>query len=89
MPEMLEKVRFVRETCERLNIRKSGVVQQEGHSGPVLPPFDIEVDGGIDVNTAPLCIEAGANVLVSGTYLYGTKDMRKAIETLRGSKNNN
>lgn len=89
MPEMLEKVRFVRETCERLNIRKSGVVQQEGHSGPVLPPFDIEVDGGIDVNTAPLCIEAGANVLVSGTYLYGAKDMRKAIETLRGSKNNN
>ena len=86
MPEMLEKVQFVRETCDRLHIRKSGVVQLPGHSGPVLPAFDIEVDGGIDANTAPLCIEAGANLLVSGSYLYGAKDMANAIDVMRGSK---
>lgn len=86
IPEMLDKVKFVRETCTKLNICKGGIVPKEDYKGPALPPFSIEVDGGIDANTAPLCLEAGANILVSGTYLYGAKDMRSAIETLRGSK---
>ena len=83
MPEMLEKIKFTRDVCDRLNIRKGGVVPQEDYKGPELPPFNIEVDGGIDDTTAPLCIEAGANVLVSGSYLYGAKDMKSAIAGLR------
>jgi len=47
-------------------------------------PIDIQVDGGIDLATAKECVEAGANVLVSGTYIYKAKDMREAIETLKG-----
>jgi ribulose-phosphate 3-epimerase len=43
----------------------------------------IEVDGGIDANTAPLCVEAGANVLVAGTYLFKEVDMAEGIRKLR------
>jgi ribulose-phosphate 3-epimerase len=32
---------------------------------------DLEVDGGIDVTTAPLVIDAGANVLVAGSAIFG------------------
>jgi len=84
IPKMLEKVKFVRETCNKLNIRKSGFVPPEGYQGPEVEPFDIEVDGGIDQSTARLCAEAGANILVSGSYLYGAKDMKEAINSLRG-----
>lgn len=44
--------------------------------------LDIEVDGGIDGTTAPLVKEAGANVLVSGSYLFGAPDMSVAVKTL-------
>lgn len=46
----------------------------------------IQVDGGIDDKTAPLCIEAGANTLVAGTYVYQSKDMKEAIRLLRKAK---
>ena len=32
--------------------------------------IDLEVDGGINAETAPLAVEAGANVLVAGSYLF-------------------
>jgi ribulose-phosphate 3-epimerase len=43
----------------------------------------IEVDGGIDAQTAPLCVRAGANVLVSGTYLFAAPDMKEGVRALR------
>ena len=46
--------------------------------------LDIQVDGGIDDKTAPLCVKEGANVLVSGTYVQKAKDLELAIQTLRG-----
>ncbi|MBP3038321.1 ribulose-phosphate 3-epimerase [Bacillaceae bacterium Marseille-Q3522] len=46
--------------------------------------FAIEVDGGVNENTAPLCIAAGANVLVAGSAIYNQEDRKKAIEVLRG-----
>jgi ribulose-phosphate 3-epimerase len=47
------------------------------------PDIDIEVDGGINAETAKLCIEAGANILVAGSYVFGAEDRKKAIESLR------
>ena len=47
---------------------------------------DIEVDGGINKETARDAIEAGANVLVAGTFVFGSKDVRQAIKDLRGGK---
>lgn len=47
------------------------------------PDKNIQVDGGINDRTAVLVKEAGANVLVSGTYLFRAEDMRKTAELLR------
>ncbi|MDP4112009.1 MAG: ribulose-phosphate 3-epimerase [Bacillota bacterium] len=46
----------------------------------------IEVDGGVNKETAPLVIEAGANLLVAGSAVYGQSDRKKAISEIRGSK---
>ena len=46
--------------------------------------LDIEVDGGINAETAPLVREAGANILVAGSAVYGASDIEKAIQAIRG-----
>lgn len=48
------------------------------------PGCRLEVDGGVDPNTAPLVVEAGADVLVAGSAVYGAKDPAEAIKALRG-----
>ncbi|WP_027408178.1 ribulose-phosphate 3-epimerase [Anoxybacteroides tepidamans] len=48
--------------------------------------LEIEVDGGVNVETARLCIEAGANVLVAGSAIYGQADRKAAIEAIRGAR---
>ncbi len=45
---------------------------------------DIQVDGGINKETARETVEAGANVLVAGTAIFGKPDIKKAIQDLRG-----
>lgn len=45
---------------------------------------DIQVDGGINNITAPHVIEAGANILVAGSYVFGSKNRQNAIKALRG-----
>jgi len=47
--------------------------------------IDIEVDGGINAETAPASIQNGANVLVAGTSIFKTNDYAKAIRDLRAS----
>ncbi len=46
--------------------------------------YDIEVDGGINAETARLCLENGANVLVAGTSVFKTADYAAAMRGLRG-----
>ncbi|WP_062048618.1 ribulose-phosphate 3-epimerase [Bacillus sp. JCM 19034] len=45
--------------------------------------IDIEVDGGVNEETAKQCVKAGANVLVAGSAIYNKTDRKKAIESLR------
>ena len=45
---------------------------------------DIEVDGGINAETSKLVQEAGANVLVAGSAIYGAEDVAVAIKAIRG-----
>ena len=45
---------------------------------------DIEVDGGINAETAESVRSAGANILVAGSYIYGAKDIAAAVASLRG-----
>ena len=62
MPEVLEKVKWLREH---------------------FPDLDIQIDGGINDETAPLVIEAGANVLVAGSYILKNDNPSEAIDKLR------
>lgn len=48
------------------------------------PELDIAVDGGINDETARLCEEAGANVLIAGSYIFKADDRKEAIDLLRG-----
>ena len=48
----------------------------------IAPKLDIQVDGGINPQTAKMCIDAGANILVAGSYIFGAKDRKKAIQSL-------
>ena len=47
------------------------------------PNCELEVDGGISPKTVPLVVEAGANVLVAGSAIYGSQDIPSAIAALR------
>ncbi len=44
---------------------------------------DIAVDGGINEKTGKLCVEAGANILAVGSYIFKSKDYRETIRRLR------
>ena len=48
------------------------------------PQCELEVDGGVDPNTAPICIQSGANVLVAGSAVYKAEDIPARICQLRG-----
>ena len=45
----------------------------------------LQVDGGVTAKTAPRCIEAGADVLVAGTAVFGAPDYARAIAAIRGT----
>ena len=69
IPSTLSKIRALR-----------GMLQEHG-----LAHVDVEVDGGINRETAALVKEAGANVLVAGTAVFGQADRAAAIAQLRTS----
>lgn len=48
------------------------------------PKLSIQMDGGIDAETAAFCRKAGADNLVSATYVFSASDRAKAISSLRG-----
>lgn len=43
----------------------------------------LEVDGGINAETAPLAVKAGANVLVAGSYLFSADDMAARVKEIK------
>lgn len=47
------------------------------------PDWDIEVDGGINPETAQLVIKAGANILVAGSALFGSANYQETITKLK------
>lgn len=44
----------------------------------------INIDGGINDETGPLCRAAGADILVSGSWLFGAEDRRERVNWLHG-----
>lgn len=68
-----------------LNYTLPKIKQIREKANELRPSLMIEVDGGINRETAPLVIDAGADVLVSGSYLFGAKNMIEAAAYLRNS----
>jgi ribulose-phosphate 3-epimerase len=69
IPEMLPKIRRLKE-----------MLVERG-----LTHVHLEVDGGINEMTAPLVVEAGANVLVAGQAVFGQADRSAAMERIRSA----
>ena len=58
--------------------QKIPTIRQNGNKDLI-----IQVDGGINDVTSKICVSLGANSLVAGSYIYKSKDVKKAIESLR------
>ena len=54
-----------------------------GYIDCIKPGVELEVDGGINAETAPVAINAGCSVLVAGSAVFGKADRRAAIAALR------
>lgn len=67
IPECADKVAQLRQYCH-----ENGFME-----------MNIQVDGGINATTADTVKNAGANVLVAGTYLFKAEDMKAAAEAIR------
>ncbi len=66
-----------------LNYTLPKIKQIREKADELRPSLMIEVDGGINMETAPLVKKAGADVLVSGSYIFGAENMREAIQKLK------
>ena len=62
------------------NVEKIRLVRKKGGER-----LHIAVDGGINCNTGPLVCEAGANVLIAGTFLFKSSDMAGTLAELRSA----
>ena len=68
---------FISDTIEKIKKSKSLIGNR---------PIHLQVDGGINNETAPKVISAGANVIVAGSYIFngeGAEDYKKRISNLR------
>jgi ribulose-phosphate 3-epimerase len=66
--------KFIASQCEKIAQLRSMIGDR---------PIDLEVDGGVNTQTAHLAAAAGANVLVAGSAVYGTSDYAASIAAIR------
>jgi len=69
---------LIMETLDKIRKLRE-TIEKEGYN------CDIEVDGGVTSKTLPLVAEAGANVIVAGSAIFGKPDRAEAISTLLGT----
>ena len=65
---------FIPETVQRISELKKIIVENDSKAL-------IEIDGGINQETGKMCKEAGADILVAGSYVF-KKDIAQAVESL-------
>lgn len=68
---------FIPETVEKVRLIRRRIAEKG-------LACDVQVDGGINYETAPIVREAGANVLVSGSCLFRAEDMTEAVRKIKG-----
>jgi ribulose-phosphate 3-epimerase len=71
--------KFLPQTCSRLREVKGLLMRLPEEKRKIY----LQVDGGVDQHTAHLVKDAGANVLVSGSYVFGSANPAQAIYQLR------
>lgn len=62
-----------------------GMMPKVKEARSLFPSLDIQVDGGLAPATIDVAAAAGANVIVAGSAVYGAKDPKGVIDTLRQS----
>ena len=67
---------FILETTNKIKQLKEYLVQNN-------LDLDIEVDGGINDETAKLAIESGADIIVAGSYIINAENKKEAIEKIK------
>ncbi|MBR5440579.1 MAG: ribulose-phosphate 3-epimerase [Prevotella sp.] len=68
--------KFIENSVQKVRRLRELILQMGSHAL-------IEVDGGVQAETAPRLVEAGADVLVSGSYIFKSPDPLKTIEELK------
>jgi len=76
-PGILPKIR---------RIARMANAAQEAREAKGLGPLEIQVDGGINGETARHCENQGATVAVAGSFVYGADDVTAAIQAVRGTQ---
>lgn len=71
--------KFIKAAAEKIGVIK-GMLEAKGLADRV----ELEVDGGVNKETARLCRELGATVLVAGNAVYSSEDPAATIKALRG-----
>ena len=69
---------FIHEALPKISLLNE-LREENGYS------FEIEIDGGVNVETAKLCTERGADVLVAGSAIFNKKNRCEAIQAIRDS----
>lgn len=77
LPDVLPKIR---------RIARMAAACQEVREAKGRGPLEIQVDGGINGETARLCEKEGATVAVAGSFVYGAEDTAAAIQAVRGTQ---
>lgn len=68
--------KFIDSTLKKISRLKESIVRNSLQ-------VEIQVDGGVNSHTAPLLAEAGADILVSGSYIFKAKDPEKIVAELK------
>lgn len=69
--------KFIENTIAKVGRLKELIARTGSHA-------EIEIDGGVNAETAPRLAAAGADVLVAGSYVYGAENPEKVIDFLKG-----
>ncbi len=68
--------KFMTEALEKLSVLKEEIKRRN-------LDIDLEVDGGINAETAKSAVSAGANVLVAGSFIFSSEDTEKTVKYLK------
>lgn len=67
---------FIQSCLQKITLVKEEAARQSLN-------LHVQVDGGVNESTGKLCVAAGADVLVAGSYIFGSSNRKQALDSLR------